>query len=216
MKKKIWRLFIHGIGTGLPLIIFALLVYWLVMLINSQVAVHLTPFLAEFIPLLYEGSFHTNILAWFASLAIIFVGFVALGIIISTSAGKFLLGIPEMIFDQLPVFKFIKNGVRAVFKEGKSPIQGVVRLYPYGKHINIWQYGYVTKKRSDGTWAIFVPYSPNPTTGPTYFTGVPQDLCEITDETVEETFSTIITCGAGLAELKEVMKEDDDDAKNTP
>jgi len=63
---------------------------------------------------------------------------------------------------------------------------------------------FVTDEHSDGSFSVFVPTGPNPTSGLIYY--LKGEWVHLIDVPVEDDMRSIISCGAGSARLIEAYK----------
>ena len=62
----------------------------------------------------------------------------------------------------------------------------------------------MTDRHEDGSFTVFVPTGPNPTSGNIFH--MPASYVSLVDHPVESTMRSIISCGAGSAELVAKVK----------
>ncbi len=122
------------------------------------------------------------------------------GNFVTTRLGGLLWGwIENRIMSRLPGYRPIREIIaqllgtdeNSVFSRGE-----VVRVWVYGRHVDISIMGIVTSKHEDGRVSIFMPTGPNPTTGFIYFA----DEALVTyhpEIKVEQFMKLVVACGAG-------------------
>ena len=138
------------------------------------------------------------------SLAVLVGGLYLLGELATHVVGRRLLGLGEAVLLRVPFVKVIyrasKQVVDAFRGPGKKAFKSVVFL-PF-PHPGMRAVGFVTSTvtRADGSlWStVFVPTTPNPTTG--FLQVVPKEDLVETDYTVEEGVKMIMSLGALVPE----------------
>jgi uncharacterized membrane protein len=138
------------------------------------------------------------------SLAVLVGGLYLLGELATHVVGRRLLGLGEAVLLRVPFVKVVyrasKQVVDAFQGPGKKAFKSVVFL-PF-PHPGMRAVGFVTSTvtRSDGSlWStVFVPTTPNPTTG--FLQVVPKEDLVETDYTVEEGVKMIMSLGALVPE----------------
>lgn len=131
-------------------------------------------------------------------LLIMFIGFIASNII-----GKRLIGFSDKIFQRLPLARGIYSSARQIIDaftlQGENTFQKVVLLeYP---RKGLYVLGFVTsdtrgeiqEKTREGTLSIFIPTTPNPTSG-MLILAPKQEVIEL-EMTIEEGMKVIISGG---------------------
>ena len=184
--------FLGGFLVVLPLIALTGLSTWIFNLIAGT----LSPIASYFETILPINNFIADLL----SMALIIVLCFVIGLFISTRVGKFLFDLIEINFlNKLPGYKILKDTSQQFFGNQKAPFSKVafVKLFETETKMT----GFVTDEHADGTYTVFVPTGPNPTSGLIYHLTAAQ--VEITNASVEEAMKTIISCGAGT---ESVMK----------
>ena len=123
-----------------------------------------------------------------------------IGTAVTTSAGKWL----HRHFDRhllrlAPGYKLVKEIVGQFFgEESSSPFANgeVARVSIFGTSSGTTVTALVTSKHQDGSFTVFVPTGPNPTSGNMYHLP-PEQVQLYLDVGVEDMMKTIIACGAG-------------------
>ncbi len=200
MLAKLRNRLITGIAVIAPLVITALVLRFIVVKINSWI---LSPVVHILKPYL-ENPYHiytAKLLVFFLVLVIIYlIGWAANIIVIR----KF-FGMGESIFIRVPmmgkIYSSIKQMVSAIFGHGRTFFKHVV-LVEYPRK-GVYSLGFVTNKdeteihriyKGNGMTAIFLPTSPNPTSG--YFLLVPTSELIFLNMSVEDGMKIVISGGA--------------------
>ena len=127
-------------------------------------------------------------------------GLYAIGMLASRVLGRKLLAMLEAMLARLPLVQTIYGGTKRFLASMRTPpVSGqrvVLISFPTPEMKAV---GFVTKVMRDETTgrelaAVYVPTSPNPTSG--YIEIVPLDQVGLTDWTMEEAMSFVMTGGA--------------------
>lgn len=126
------------------------------------------------------------------------------GTLVSTGFGKWAHERFDRYLDKLaPGYRMIKEVINQFFGDNAdSPFKSgqVARVKLFGQDIATSVTALVTSQHSDGSYTIFIPTGPNPTSGMIYH--VAADLVELMPHIkVDSAMRTIISCGAGSGEL---------------
>ena len=201
--KRLWNKFlvsfINGIVILLPLLVTVIIIRFLVLQLNKLV---LSPFLKFLSPVTgeirhaYVGKAAVFLLVIFT---IAFVGWAARIIFINR-----LFTFGERIFIKVPIMGRIYNASKQIFSaligQGKTVFKKVVMIeYP---RKGIYSIGFATgdtrgtlrKNFSSDSVNIFIPTTPNPTSG--MYIVMPADEVTVLDMTVEEGMKLVISGGA--------------------
>ncbi|MFP4333050.1 MAG: DUF502 domain-containing protein [Campylobacterales bacterium] len=103
-----------------------------------------------------------------------------------------LLKITELLIDKIPIVKSVYSVIKEIvgmFSKKKDDSYLGVAYVPFGKSKII---GFITKKEGD-EYAIFIPTTPNPTTGLLVY--MKQIDVEVTDMEVSDGFKKIMSLG---------------------
>ncbi|MFP4530169.1 MAG: DUF502 domain-containing protein [Halodesulfurarchaeum sp.] len=182
------RDFASGLVVLLPILVTLYVVYWLLSSLAgiTPVSDPLGPMASALLTLLV-----------FALLVM------AVGYLMRTALGSILEGYIDQLFNRLPGLRIIYNaskmGVETALT-GTGDLQAPVRVEVWqGMRMTAFKTG---KKTDDGRDILFLPTSPNITTG--YVVELkPEDYDEI-DESVEEALTRVLSAGFGENEKKEL------------
>ncbi len=189
------RYLLTGILVTAPITITAYLTYVFLNFVDKQVG--------KVLPQgVYEG-FHggTTIPGFGLFVAIGF--FIIIGWLATNFLGRFVINISEYIVDRVPVIRTIYGALKQIFEtimaSQSQAFRDVVMLeYP---RKGVWSIGFVTG-RSEGevqrvteneTINVFVPTTPNPTSG--YLLFVPKKELKYLEMTVEEGVKLVVSAG---------------------
>ncbi len=121
------------------------------------------------------------------------------GALVRTRLGGFLFRLLENRFFKLaPGYSMIKETVIQIFGNRKdSPFSSVALVQVFENDTRMT--AFITDKHDDGSYTVFVPTGPNPTSGLIYH--LQGRYVEPLDVPVQDAMRTIISCGAGTAKL---------------
>lgn len=183
-KTFITNTFIGGLVVLLPVLIFGFLINWIVVFFGNL----LEP-LASLFPIVINPTF-AKFIAFLLVIAFCF----SLGLFIRTNFGNEIFNwVEEVALSKLPFYSTIKETVKQFVGTDNTPFSKVVLVKPYGGAAKML--GFVTAILENGTYTIFVPTAPNPTSGFVIF--VQEEDVEHLDITVEEAMRTNIGLGRG-------------------
>lgn len=125
------------------------------------------------------------------------------GLIVRTRFGKIIYQIIEnRLLKIAPGYNLIKETVLQILGSKKSPFSSVALAQIFGNDTLVTSF--VTDEHSDGSYSVFVPTGPNPTSGNIYH--LKGEYVHLIDVPVEDAMRSIISCGAGSAQLIEAYK----------
>jgi uncharacterized membrane protein len=137
-------------------------------------------------------------------LGIIVLACFIIGLVIRTQIGRFMHEQLEMhILRIAPGYSLIKETVRHLLGRAESPFSSVAFVQLFDS--DTMCLGFVTERHENGWFAIFVPTAPNPTSGLIYH--VKPEHVHIVKHPVEDVMRSIISCGAGSADLMRKLEE---------
>lgn len=195
-RARLASAFFTGLAMLLPIVIVAIVFRWLFRFVTdliepaSNLLVQEAGFPALFSDLLV--------------IAVIAIFLLILGFVISTTLGNYLQNHFHHTLQRVaPGYQMVREIVQQVFGDRKnSPFaNGSVALVQlHGELSPVRSTAIVTSRHADGSYTVFIPTGPNPTTGFVYH--VPENLVELRPEVkVEAALRTVIACGAGTAAL---------------
>jgi uncharacterized membrane protein len=135
----------------------------------------------------------------FVILIILIVCF-AVGVFVTTRLGKFIYrSIENRILKAAPGYSLIKETIVHILGETESPFSTVALARVFGNDTLVSSF--VTDRHSDGSFTVFVPTGPNPTSGNIFH--LKGEHVYPVNVPVEEVMRSIISCGAGSKRLIE-------------
>ena len=182
------RDFASGLVVLLPILVTLYVVYWLL----SQLA-GITPVREPLGP----------IASALLTLLVFALLVMAVGYLMRTALGSILEGYIDQLFNRLPGLRIIYNaskmGVETALT-GTGDLQAPVRVEAWqGMRMTAFKTG---KSTDDGRDILFLPTSPNITTG--YVVELEPGNYEEIDESVEEALTRVLSAGFGENEKKEL------------
>ena len=184
-KKALRNKFLAGILALIPIAITIYIVKLFIIFFDNIVSPIIDPFLG----------FHIPGLGLIVSLITIYL----LGVFITNVIGRTLLSFFEKWLNYIPLVRTIYHTTKQIlgaFSKSGSNFEKVVFLeYP---RKGIWTMGFVTGQTTgkDGTkfYSIFLPTTPNPTSGWMLF--IPKDEVIPSAMSVEQGLKTLISAGS--------------------
>ncbi len=195
LKHFIKTTILGGLVVILPTVILIMLVKWLFGLVQGIT----NPIAGKIFPDTV-GQYWGMVLALLVILGLCFL----VGILVRTQLGKWLYGVLESSFmKRIPGYTLIKETVAQFLGAKKSPFSSValVQLFDNATMVT----SFVTDEHTDGSFTVFVPTGPNPTSGNIYH--VRAEQVHLVQVSVEDTMRSILSCGAGSSVLIDKLKE---------
>jgi len=196
LKKFIKASLFGGIVVILPILILIFFFRWLFRLVTDMIQPLTNIMLKQY------GM--AEIFADAMILTIIILICFSVGFMVQTRLGKLL----HQIFDRYllrmaPGYRMVKEVVVQIFGDNKnSPFSNaiVARVKLFGSNCPTEVTALVTDTHEDGSYTIFMPTGPNPTSGNIYHVNAEQvTICP--DIRIDSAMRTIIACGAGSATI---------------
>jgi uncharacterized membrane protein len=129
---------------------------------------------------------------------LIVVGCFIIGVIVKTRLGGFLYHhIETRILKIAPGYSLIKETVVQILGSKTSPFSSVALARIFGNDTLVS--AFITDRHSDGSFTLFVPTGPNPTSGNIFH--LKGEYVYPIKVPVEEAMRSIISCGAGSTKL---------------
>jgi uncharacterized membrane protein len=133
----------------------------------------------------------------FVGIGIALAGLYLLGLFVTSFVGQFLLGAVDAVLRRLPGLRDLYRSWKqvALTTDTHEGIFAHVVLIPGDGGTRVL--GFTSAKAIEGdpaTWCVFVPASPNPTSGRLFF--VPSKLCVLVDMSSQEALKLVISGGS--------------------
>nr|WP_155968674.1 DUF502 domain-containing protein [Oscillatoria sp. PCC 10802] len=189
--------------AGLLVVIPLATTIWLTFTIASWVIDFLTKIPKQINPFDGLHPILVNLLNLLVGLAVPLLSILLIGLMARNIAGRWLLDVGERLLQAIPfagsVYKTLKQLLETILKDSNSKFRRVI-LVEYPRQ-GVWAIGFVTgtissdiqSKMATPMLSIFVPTTPNPTTG--WYAIVPEDEVLNLSMSVEDAFKLIISGG---------------------
>lgn len=207
--SKIKSYFFTGIVVTAPVAITVYMSYHLLIWINN-VTSRLVPqqwSIGDFVPYAVPG----------AGLILLIFSMIVIGMLTTGYVGKFFVRLWEALVQKMPIVSSIYSLMKQIFEtflSQKTRSFSKVVLVEYPRR-GLWTIAFVSKDETGGeanekikskTLSIFVPTTPNPTSGFLIF--VPENDVIKLDMSVEDGIKYVISCGIVTpTELKNKVKK---------
>jgi len=190
LKGFIKSTILGGLLVVLPLAIFFFALIWIFGLVRTAIN-PLTNIVMQNSPL-------QGIVADILVVILLTIVCFSVGVMVRTKLGKWLyLFVESSIFLRVPGYSLIKETVSQFIGNKKSPFSSVALVQIFDNKTLVS--AFITEEHTDGTYTVFVPTGPNPTSGNIYH--LPKDQVHPVDVSVEDAMRSIISCGAGSSAL---------------
>jgi len=196
LKLLLRNAFIGGVVVLLPLVILGLFFRWLFRTV--------TDLIQPFTDLIIRLTHAPETLGDLIVIVLIMLTCVLVGSLTATGIGTFI----HIRFDHhlqrfTPGYQMVKDIVNQLFGDRRnSPFKSgtVAEVRIFGTEVETSVTAIVTSQHDDGRYTVFVPTGPNPTTG--FVFHVSEHYVTLRpDIKVESAIRTVISCGAGTAQL---------------
>ncbi|MFQ5580462.1 MAG: DUF502 domain-containing protein [Nitrospiria bacterium] len=139
-----------------------------------------------------------KILADVVVIAIILTGCFFVGFFVQTTLGTWFYEVlEERLLKKAPGYTLVKETVIQFIGKKQSPFSSVALVQIFGNETLVS--AFITDTHTDGSYTIFVPTGPNPTSGNIYH--LKGEYVHPVDIPVEDAMRSIISCGAGSSRL---------------
>ena len=198
MKKKdnkFYRFFkttlIGGFVVVLPLSILIFIFKWLFGLVSNMIM----PMTELIVGKDSDYKFAGDMLVIIIIIGLCFF----IGLFVKTKIGKWALTFLETsLLLKIPGYGMVRETIAQLFNTNeKSPFSSVALCRIFGNETMVT--AFITDKHDNGSYTVFVPTGPNPTSGNIYH--LKPEYVHIVDASTEETMRSIISCGAGSKAL---------------
>lgn len=190
MREFIKSTLIGGLLVVLPVAIFAFVLVWVFNLVHRAISP-----LTKLVPA--ASNFQVILADVLVVLVLVCVCFLV-GVIVRTRLGTWLYHLLETnLLRRTPGYSLIKETVSQFLGNKKSPFSSVALARIFGNETLVSVF--VTDTHDDGSYTVFMPTGPNPTSGNIYH--LPSESVIPIDVSVEDAMRSIISCGAGSSTL---------------
>jgi len=189
-KKFIKTSVLGGITVILPIAIFYFLFKWFFNLITNLIQ--------PITNLIVAKSQLQELLADLIVIIIIFLVCFVIGVFVKTKVGKFTHEhLENRILSVAPGYTIIKETIMQFVGKTKTPFSSVALVNVFEN--NTLMTAFITDEHPDGSYTVFVPTGPNPTSGAIYH--LQGKYVQKVDVSIEVAMRSIISCGAGSEQL---------------
>lgn len=199
--KRLRRFFrttlIGGIVALAPLTLIILLFRWVINLIGRILTPVVDKILQDPDP---DPIFKFSL--YVITFVVILLFFFVIGIIVRTRLAVFLNKAEDLYLVKIPGYKLVKETVQQFFGKHRSFFREVVLVDIYNS--GTLMTGFITDDQGE-IITVFVPTGPNPTSGNIYH--LDKDRVLRTGASVDNGMKSIISCGAGSAEVFASLKK---------
>ncbi|MCF7848985.1 MAG: DUF502 domain-containing protein [Kiritimatiellales bacterium] len=196
IRQFIRTTIIGGLVVILPLTIFLLALKWLFGFVTSAIK-PLTDLVVTNTPL-------PGLVADLIVIAVIVGACFLVGLFVRTKLGRILYEKTESsLLVKAPGYKLIKETVNQFVGRKQSPFSSValVRMFENDTKAT----AFITDKHEDGSFTVFIPTGPNPTTGQIFH--LDAEYVHPVEVSIEDAMRSIISCGAGSEVLVKAFKK---------
>ena len=191
VQKFLRTTLIGGVVALAPLTLIILLFRWVINLIGRSLTPLVNTILQDPDPNPYV-KFAIYLLTFSAVLLFFFL----IGLAVRTRLSLFLKGAEDRYLIKIPGYKLAKETVQQFFGKNRSFFKEVVLVDIFNS--GALMTGFITDDQGD-IISVFVPTGPNPTSGNIYH--LQKERVLRTTASVDVGMKTIISCGAGSAEV---------------
>ena len=197
IRKKL----LAGILLFLPFGVVLLVMRWLFGGVKSFLQPIIKGFVAGIDKIAFLGAVpeaYINIIAVLASVLILLFSLYLIGSLGQFIIGRKLIAVSEALLLKIPLIGTIYSALKQViesFSQDNSAFKSVVIVeFPRKDFLSLaFLTGYIKDDQGKKYCKVFVPTSPNPTTG--FFEIIPEEQVRMTTLTIEEGFKMIISGG---------------------
>ncbi|MFP6874906.1 MAG: DUF502 domain-containing protein [Verrucomicrobiales bacterium] len=190
LKQFFISTIIGGLLVILPVALFLFIMSWVFGIIRAAIA-PLTKALLE------RTALPDIVADAIVVVALILLCFMV-GVVLRTRLGKWVYSLLEKkVLKKAPGYSIIKETVAQFIGNKKSPFSSSALVQIFGNDTMVS--AFITDEHSDGSYTVFVPTGPNPTSGNIYH--LPARLVHKIDAPADEMMRSIISCGAGSSAL---------------
>lgn len=197
-RKFLRTTLIGGVVALAPLTLIILLFRWVISVIGRN----LTPLVDTFLQDAADPNPFYKFLLYVLTFTAILLFFFIIGLVVQTRLSVFMRNAENKYLAKVPGYKLAKETVQQFFGKNRSFFREVVLVDIFNS--GALMTGFITDDQGE-IITVFVPTGPNPTSGNIYH--LHQDRVMRTGASVDNGMKSIISCGAGSAELFESMEQ---------
>jgi len=182
---------VGGLLVLLPLTIFVYALVWVFNLVHKAIS--------PLTKIIMETSTTQVVIADVVAIGLLVLACFLVGMVVRTRLGRWMYTLIESrLLRKTPGYSMIKETVSQFLdKDKQSPFSSVAlaRIFESDTLVSV----FVTDRHADGSYTVFMPTGPNPTSGNIYHLRA-ENVFPV-DVSVEDAMRSIISCGAGSATL---------------
>ena len=191
LREFVKSTLVGGLLVLLPVAIFVYALLWVFDLIVQAIA--------PLTKVVMKTSEHSGLVADIVAIGLLIWLCFLVGMFVRTRLGRWgYLALEARLLKRAPGYSMIKETVTQFLdKDKKSPFSSVALARIFGNDTLVSVF--ITDTHEDGSYTVFMPTGPNPTSGNIYH--LPAESVIPIDVPVEDTMRSIISCGAGSSIL---------------
>lgn len=197
-RRFLWTTLIGGVVALAPLTLIILLFRWVINVIGRN----LTPLVDTILQDPDPNPFFKFAL-YVLTFTAILIFFFIIGLIVRSRLWAFLNKAEDRYLLKVPGYKLVKETVQQFFGKNRSFFKEVVLVDIFNS--GALMTGFITDDQGE-IITVFVPTGPNPTSGNIYH--LQKNRVLKTKASVDNGMKTIISCGAGSAEVFATMENE--------
>jgi uncharacterized membrane protein len=198
IRRFLWTTLIGGVVALAPLTLIILLFRWVINVIGRNLTPLVNTIIQDPDPNPYF-KFALYVLTFTAILLFFFI----IGLIVRTRLFVFLNKAEDRYLLKIPGYKIVKETVQQFFGKNRSFFKEVVLVDIFNS--GALMTGFITDDQGE-IITVFVPTGPNPTSGNIYH--LQKNKVLKTAASVDNGMKTIISCGAGSAEVYATIEKE--------
>jgi len=199
VKARLKRNIVSGIVVITPIAVSAYVVFWIYQRVASLPG---TQYLR-----VTESPVVNELIQFGFSIVIITVVLAVTGYAVRTATGVFLKDEMDHLASRIPIVRIVYNatkmGIETLMESSAEELDRPVKIEAAGLRVTGFKTG---NKTEDGREVIFVPTSPNITSG--YVVDVEPERVQETEEDVEEALTRVLSAGFGMESDERERVED--------
>lgn len=200
LRKFLRTTLIGGVVALAPFTLIILLFRWVINVIGRNLTPLVDTFLQDSDPNPFF-KFAIYVITFVAILCFFFI----IGLFVKTRLSVFMKNAEDRYLQKIPGYKLAKETVQQFFGKNRSFFREVVLVDIFNS--GVLMTGFITDDQGE-IITVFVPTGPNPTSGNIYH--LHKDRVKKTGASVDNGMKSIISCGAGSAELFESLEHQED------
>ncbi len=196
LKNFIKTSLLGGLGVIFPAAVLLLVFNWIFQWVGGIIE--------PLTHIIVAKSNMREILANILVISVIVAACFFIGVLVKTRVGKYMHMLAEKLLGRwIPGYTFSTKTFQQFFGERSTAYTAVALVKPFGN--DTLMTGFITDEHPDGSYSVFVPTGPNPTSGNIFH--LPSSFVYRADVPVEEAMKSVVACGAGSKSLMQSCQE---------